>query len=125
MFTLVPRQEWGAREPRLIEKFQGPSPFVIIHHSYIPPACNSSDTCQKAMKSMQDYHQIDHGWNDIGYSFAVGGDGKVYEGRGFGVIGAHAPNYNGRSVGICMIGDWRSKINNLIVFFYILFIFFV
>lgn len=115
MFTLVPRQEWGAREPKTIEKFQGPSPFVIIHHSYQPPACNTTETCKEAMRSMQNYHQLDHGWNDIGYSFAVGGDGKVYEGRGFNVVGAHAPNYNTRSVGICMIGDWRS---NLIFLFF-------
>lgn len=43
------------------------------------------------------------------YSFAVGGDGKVYEGRGFNVIGAHAPGYNDKSIGICLIGDWQGK----------------
>lgn len=58
---------------------------------------------------MQDYHQLQRGWNDIGYSFAIGGDGMIYVGRGFNVIGAHAPKYNDRSVGICMIGDWRSE----------------
>lgn len=43
------------------------------------------------------------------YSFAVGGDGKVYEGRGFNVVGAHAPGYNDKSIGICLIGDWQGK----------------
>lgn len=42
------------------------------------------------------------------FSFAVGGDGKIYEGRGWKVVGAHAPGYNFNSVGICLIGDWRS-----------------
>lgn len=41
-------------------------------------------------------------------SFAIAGDGQIYEGRGFNVIGAHAPKYNGRSVGICLIGDWSG-----------------
>lgn len=40
-------------------------------------------------KSLQNIH-------DLLVRFAVGGDGKVYEGRGFNVVGAHAPMYNGR-----------------------------
>lgn len=41
-------------------------------------------------------------------SFAIGGDGNIYEGRGFNIVGAHAPKYNSKSVGICLIGDWRG-----------------
>lgn len=108
-FSIVNRTEWGAKDPKLVEHFEGAAPFVIIHHSYIPAACNTTESCQEAMRSMQSFHQDDRGWNDIGYTFAVGGDGQVYQGRGFNVIGAHAPKYNDRSVGICLIGDWRSK----------------
>lgn len=61
------------------------------------------------MRKMQDMHQLNNGWNDIGYSFAIGGDGRIYHGRGYGVIGAHAPRYNDKSIGICLIGDWTSK----------------
>jgi len=43
------------------------------------------------------------------HSFCIGGTGLVYEGRGWDVIGTHAPNYNSRSTGICFIGDFRSK----------------
>lgn len=107
---IVSRKDWGARDPVMVEKFPGIIPFVIIHHSYIPSACFDSETCQKAMRSMQDFHQIERGWNDIGYSFGIGGDGKVYQGRGYNVIGAHAPRYNDKSIGICLIGDWRCKI---------------
>jgi len=39
----------------------------------------------------------------------------VYEGRGWDVMGTHAPNYNSRSIGICFIGDFRSKSNDLTV----------
>lgn len=42
-------------------------------------------------------------------SFGIGGDGNIYEGRGFTVEGAHAPRYNNRSIGICVIGDWSSE----------------
>lgn len=109
MFPIVAREEWGAREPKLVERFSGPIPFVIIHHSYIPSACFTEEACKLAMRKMQDMHQLKNGWNDIGYSFAVGGDGRIYKGRGFNVVGAHAPRYNNKSIGICLIGDWTSN----------------
>ncbi|XP_039947942.1 peptidoglycan-recognition protein LB-like isoform X1 [Bactrocera neohumeralis] len=107
---IISRANWGARPSTLVEHFNGPAPYVIIHHSYMPSACYTRADCIKAMRSMQDYHQLQRGWNDIGYSFAIGGDGMIYVGRGFNVIGAHAPKYNDRSVGICMIGDWRTEL---------------
>lgn len=42
-------------------------------------------------------------------SFAIGGDGKVYEGRGFNRVGAHAPKYNDKSIGIVLIGNWKGN----------------
>ena len=47
-------------------------------------------------------------WSDIGYNFLIGGDGRVYEGRGWGVQGAHTYGYNSIAVGICYIGDFTS-----------------
>jgi peptidoglycan-recognition protein LB len=108
-FPTVSRSEWKARDAKLVETFSGPIPFVIIHHSYIPSACSTEQECGAAMRTMQDMHQKQNGWNDIGYSFAVGGDGRVYQGRGYNVIGAHAPRYNDKSIGICLIGDWTSN----------------
>jgi hypothetical protein len=31
---------------------------------------------------------------DIGYSFLIGGDGNVYEGRGWDRLGAHTEGFN-------------------------------
>ncbi|XP_055324772.1 peptidoglycan-recognition protein LB isoform X2 [Sitodiplosis mosellana] len=107
---IVSRAEWGAKEPKDIEFINKTVPFVIIHHSHLPPYCNTSELCIGAMQGMQRFHQIDRGWFDIGYHFAVGGDGKVYEGRGFNVVGAHSPGYNTKSIGICLIGDWQEVV---------------
>lgn len=41
--------------------------------------------------------------------FQIGGDGNIYEGRGWGIHGAHVPRYNAKSIGICLIGDFQSK----------------
>lgn len=108
MLSIVARREWGARDAKLVETFSGPIPFVIIHHSFIPRACYTEEACEASMRKMQDMHQNIRGWNDIGYSFAIGGDGRIYHGRGYNVIGAHAPRYNDKSIGICLIGDWTS-----------------
>ncbi|KAH8313149.1 hypothetical protein KR067_001172 [Drosophila pandora] len=107
---LLSRSDWGARLPKSVEHFEGPAPYVIIHHSYMPGVCFSTPECMKSMRDMQDFHQLERGWNDIGYSFGIGGDGMIYTGRGFNVIGAHAPKYNDKSVGIVLIGDWRTEL---------------
>lgn len=50
------------------------------------------------------------GWNDIGYSFLVCEDGRVYEGRGWNVEGSHTRGYNRIALGICFIGTFSKKI---------------
>ncbi|KAK7793877.1 hypothetical protein R5R35_014156 [Gryllus longicercus] len=104
--ALVGRAAWGAAPPRQVERQEGPALLAVVHHTYVPGACNSSAACEAAMRAMQRYHQEERGWNDIGYNFVVGGDGRVYEGRGWGVVGAHALHYNLRSVGVSLIGDY-------------------
>jgi peptidoglycan recognition protein LC len=57
---------------------------------------------------MQMYHIESFGWDDIGYNFIVGGDGGVYEGRGWDKMGSHAKGYNNNSIGINMIGTFTT-----------------
>ena len=49
-------------------------------------------------------------WDDIGYSFLIGGDGNVYEGRGFGTKGSHSYCYNQYAYGIAFIGNFCIEI---------------
>jgi hypothetical protein len=39
----------------------------------------------------------------------VGGDGEVYEGRGWHQVGAHTYGFNRKSVGIAVIGEFSGK----------------
>ncbi|XP_066144621.1 peptidoglycan-recognition protein LB-like isoform X2 [Euwallacea fornicatus] len=107
---IVSRDEWGARPPTSVETMRNPVPYVVIHHSYIPAACSSKEDCVAAMQWMQNYHQFNRSWNDVGYSFASGGDNRIYTGRGWSTVGAHAPGFNNQSIGICTIGDWTAKL---------------
>ncbi|XP_034828319.1 peptidoglycan-recognition protein LB-like [Maniola hyperantus] len=107
-FNLITRDDWNARPARSPTALITPVELVIIHHSYVPTACFSTDDCSRAMRAMQDFHQLSNGWDDIGYNFAVGSDGQAYEGRGWDRVGAHAVGFNSRSIGIVLIGDWVS-----------------
>lgn len=107
---IISRDDWSARPPIAKEAMANPVQYVVIHHSEYPEACNTTEQCIAAMQEMQNMHQYDNGWNDIGYSFGVGGDGNAYEGRGWSSVGAHAPGYNTISIGICIIGSWMEKL---------------
>ncbi len=50
------------------------------------------------------------GWSDIGYSFLMGGDGNLYEGRGYNRQGAHTSGYNSVGYGLSFIGDFTSQL---------------
>ncbi|XP_055851971.1 peptidoglycan-recognition protein LB-like [Episyrphus balteatus] len=107
---IIKRSQWNAAKPIDKSPFNSPVPYVIVHHTASPPACYTHLACQNALRSMQRTHQLVNGWDDIGYNFLIGADGEIYEGRGFGVQGAHAPGYNYRSIGICLIGNWSDSV---------------
>jgi peptidoglycan hydrolase-like protein with peptidoglycan-binding domain len=43
------------------------------------------------------------GWSDIGYSFLVDQDGRIFEARGWGIAGGHTYGYNSTSHAFCVI----------------------
>lgn len=47
---------------------------------------------------------------DISFNFMIGCDGKVYEGRGFNLVGAHTKGYNETSLGIAFIGQFCEQL---------------
>ena len=50
------------------------------------------------------------GYKDIGYSFLVGQDARIYEGRGWGVVGGHTEGNNTDAYGVAFIGDYRTSL---------------
>lgn len=102
---LVTRAEWGARPPKATTPHNPPLSMVFVHHSAMP-SCSTREECVTQMKAIQDLHMDDNGWDDIGYTYLVGGDGGVYEGRGWDVIPAQCKGHNAESYGICIMGDY-------------------
>lgn len=55
---------------------------------------------------------INRNYSDIGYSFLVGNDGNIYEGRGWSRTGAHTYGYNSKSLALSFIGNFNDQLPN-------------
>lgn len=71
--------------------------LIILHHR-----CGDGD-----VESIHMQH-IGRGWAGIGYHYYIRRDGTIYEGRPVQFVGAHCPNNNSKSIGICLEGDFRK-----------------
>ncbi|KAM7289289.1 peptidoglycan-recognition protein SC2-like [Ixodes scapularis] len=110
---LVRRKDWGARESKNVDylRTNGGVTIVFYHHTE-GLECNSVETCAKIIRQWQDYHMDTKRWDDIAYNFVIGGDGRVYEGRGFDGIGAHTLSYNSKSVSLAFVGNFTFNVPN-------------
>ncbi|EDY47753.1 peptidoglycan recognition protein I-beta [Streptomyces clavuligerus] len=91
------RYRWGARPPRTVARVPWTSRTgFTVHYSAGPPT--------QTPRQIQNYHMDSRGWDDIGYNFLVDRDGRIYEGRGWTVEGAHATGHNTSHIGVCFIG---------------------
>ncbi|XP_054434644.1 N-acetylmuramoyl-L-alanine amidase [Pteronotus mesoamericanus] len=107
-----PRCRWGAAPYRgLPTQLRLPLGFLYVHHTYVPASpCTTFARCAANMRSMQRFHQDTQGWDDIGYSFVVGSDGYVYEGRGWHWVGAHTRGHNSRGFGVAFVGNYTAEL---------------
>ncbi len=113
---IVSRAGWGADENLRFNSLGEVWPpeywypkAIIVHHSDTNDSNN--DDPSKDVRAIYRYHAITQGWGDIGYNFLIDWRGVIYEGRygGPGVAGGHAYQYNYGSIGICLLGDFQSK----------------
>ncbi|PSN48383.1 hypothetical protein C0J52_21009 [Blattella germanica] len=105
---LINRRMWLAQPPlEQAEELQHPLKYVVILHTATEECLKQSD-CVFMTRHIQNFHIEGYGWWDIGYSFLIGGDGNVYEGRGWDHMGAFAKGYNHLSIGIALIGTFTN-----------------
>ncbi len=119
---IVLRADWGAREPNhdaanetgfySLTNVEGWREYegdlraiyrtVVVHHSVVYETDDSS-----TMREIQHEHMDDRQWADIGYHFAVGRSGEVFEGRDLMARGTHVETYNSGSVGVVFLGNFE------------------
>ncbi|XP_054260308.1 peptidoglycan recognition protein 1-like [Macrosteles quadrilineatus] len=78
---LVTRKQWGALPNNDEYPMELPVNYVRYVHTLTDP-CNTKEECVKIMRDMQTQHMRE-GMPDINWNFWIGGDGTVYEGRGW------------------------------------------
>ncbi|XP_047524604.1 peptidoglycan-recognition protein SA-like isoform X1 [Pieris napi] len=108
----ITREMWLARPynyTHTLDAFE-PLMLVIFQHT-VSPQCSLFKNCAAELRNLQGYF-ISHYDYDIPYNFLVGNDGRVYEGRGWNIEGAHTFGYNRCSIGIGFIGDYRGEIES-------------
>ncbi|EFN70060.1 Peptidoglycan-recognition protein 2 [Camponotus floridanus] len=106
--NIIGRNQWTSVPAGDVNYLIVPIPYVIIQHT-VTPECNSREACTARVDGIRGFHMDEYGWDDIGYSFLIGGDGNVYEGCGWTREGAHTYGYNKKSVGIGFIGNFENK----------------
>jgi len=79
----ISREQWGAYPPKKGYSKNIDIKGLAVHYSAIAAPKNELEEI-KQLQNIQKFHQVDRGWNDIGYSFLVGDSGNLYIGRGLG-----------------------------------------
>lgn len=111
---IIPRAAWGAAKPRAVTRVAWPAGGVLwVHHSAgaAPGASRDAETAE--VRAIQSFHQRPESqggraWSDIGYGYLIAPhSGRVYEGRGYGVMAAHCPGHN-TEPSVCVMGKWDS-----------------
>ena len=70
--------------------------YCAIHHSASSRSTRAED--------LERWHR-ERGFDEIGYTWVIEGDGSVVAGRSVRKNGAHVKGKNRRSLGICVVGD--------------------
>lgn len=106
----VSRFEWGARQPKNQKRLEvQPVPRFFVHHTE-GPECFNYWSCSERMRHWQNFHMDTRGWDDLGYSFLIGGDGRVYVSRGWDRSGAHTKGHNDDALAAAFIGDFSRHL---------------
>ncbi|MCX4687219.1 peptidoglycan-binding protein [Kitasatospora purpeofusca] len=96
--TIISRSQWGARpwtgsiaSVSLSERTE-----FFVHYDGADPINRTGNAVPQAIERSH----LGQGWSGIGYHFVVDQAGNVYEGRGWGLQGAHCPGHNVSGIGV-------------------------
>lgn len=107
-FWIRGRKIWGAVPPadRTYDQWSSGVTLVVHHTAGSMPRDENGERAE--MRSIQRAH-FANGWSDIGYNYVIMPSGRVYEGRGYGIRGAHTINHNRQTIGVSFAGNYDVK----------------
>ena len=107
--VVIPRSGWNAREARFVPVLPiRPAPFVIVHPTGTA-SCTLQAECSEIIRNIQDFQMQANGWPDISYHFLIGGDNRIYQGRGWGREGVNVGQYSNQAINVGFIGSFQQN----------------
>lgn len=104
-FWIRRRHSWLAQPPKKITYDNWRKGVtLVVHHTAGYAPRNENQEIQE-MRSIQRQHKA-NGWDDIGYNYVIMPSGRVYEGRGFNIVGAHTYLHNTGTIGVSFAGNY-------------------
>ncbi|MFE4514411.1 peptidoglycan-binding protein [Kitasatospora sp. NPDC056783] len=96
--NVISRAQWGARPwngsvnaVSLSERTE-----FFVHYDGASAVNRTGNAVPRAIEA----EHLANGWSGIGYHFVVDQAGNIYEGRGWGLQGAHCPGHNRSGLGV-------------------------
>lgn len=101
----VHRNEWKAEHPKSVTiNFSKPPTRIIVKQTN-ETFCSTFLKCAEEVRRLQ-HQDMQEGLTDIKYNFLIGGDGRIYEGRGWEVPNEEATN----SIDIAFMGSFTKDV---------------
>lgn len=105
---IIARKDWTA-EPATGARLSLPVRELWVHHSVTETTKGKSRAQVAAiLRRIRAFHVGERGYSDIGYSFAIDANGRVWRLRGLRV-GAHTLGRNDDSIGVVLLGNFETE----------------
>ncbi len=86
---------------------------IILHCADTHPDWMAGRPLSEKVAEIRRWHVQERGWRDIGYHWVIDRDGAVAPGRPETEIGAHVEGHNRGTIGICLLGGYGAKADDL------------
>ncbi|XP_054260298.1 peptidoglycan-recognition protein SC1a/b-like [Macrosteles quadrilineatus] len=109
--SIISRDTWGALPAK--SKVQMDPPIrEVVYTETDTITCSTKQECTKLVRSLQKHHMELKGQPDIEYNFMIGGDGNVYEGRGWYLASSmtdkEKPESTEKVLEVAFIGSYKE-----------------
>uniref|UniRef100_T1PF65 N-acetylmuramoyl-L-alanine amidase n=1 Tax=Musca domestica TaxID=7370 RepID=T1PF65_MUSDO len=109
VLRIVARDGWLAQPPiNDLVPLDPPVERVIVIHTRTSN-CETQAACTFTVRYTQTFNIESQQQDDIIYNFLIGGDGNVYEGRGWNYRGSVIQGYNDDSISLAYIGSFKKQ----------------
>jgi N-acetyl-anhydromuramyl-L-alanine amidase AmpD len=94
-------------------KARYPVTEIILHCADTRPEWMAGRPLAEKVAEIRRWHVQERGWRDIGYHWVIDRDGAVAPGRRETELGAHVEGHNRGTIGICLLGGYSAKADDL------------